>query len=111
MRQKILLFILLSTFLGGCSTSTTLTSNSTDTQNPTYTLADISLHNSAESCYTTISGKVYDLTTWIAVHPGGDAAILSLCGTDGSEKFNAKHGNSGSAKYELSLFYIGELAP
>ncbi|MSR85768.1 cytochrome b5 domain-containing protein [Candidatus Woesearchaeota archaeon] len=104
------IWILLAFFLllSGCSSSAN-TNAILEVQ--TYTLEEVSLHNSSESCYTAIDGKVYDLTTWIAIHPGGDAAILSLCGIDGSEKFNEKHGNSGSAKYELSLFYIGELAP
>jgi len=58
-------------------------------------------HNSRESCWTIINDSVYDLTSWIPNHPGGEEAILQLCGIDGSIKFNEKHG--GSSKQEMIL--------
>lgn len=75
-----------------------------------YTLADVSIHKTASSCWTVISGEVYDLTTWIQRHPGGSAAILSLCGKDGTETFMKKHGEDDKPQAQLVSFKIGNLA-
>lgn len=76
----------------------------------TYTLTDIASHSSKDSCWSAIGGKVYDLTSWIGKHPGGDGAILSICGKDGSQLFDGKHGMDGRAKGVLPNFYLGDLA-
>ncbi len=74
-----------------------------------FTLADIALHANGQSCYTAINGKVYDLTAWISEHPGGEQAILSICGKDGSDAFNAQHGGQARPERELANFLIGDL--
>jgi len=80
------------------------------TQAPsTFTLAQVALHNSNTSCYTTINGAVYDVTSWIGKHPGGAEAILSLCGKDGSAAFNDQHGGQRRPEQELASFKIGTL--
>lgn len=76
----------------------------------TYTLAQVTVHNSASSCYTAINGSVYDVTSWINQHPGGPEAILSLCGKDGSAAFNNQHGGQARPADELATFKIGTLA-
>jgi cytochrome b involved in lipid metabolism len=75
----------------------------------TFTMTDVAKHNSAESCYSAINGGVYDLTNWIDKHPGGSKAILSLCGKDGSDSFNGKHGGQPRPMSELANFKIGIL--
>lgn len=77
---------------------------------PDITMAQVAKHNSAASCYTTISGSVYDVTTWINQHPGGKQAILSLCGTDGTAAFTAQHAGQRRPATELASFKIGTLA-
>lgn len=77
----------------------------------TLTAAEVAAHDSAQSCYTSISGNVYDLTSWISQHPGGPEAILSLCGTDGTAAFEAQHGGERRPNEELATFKIGTLAP
>lgn len=79
------------------------------TTTPTYTLTQISEHSTAESCYSSINGIVYDLTAWVNMHPGGQGPILSVCGKDGTEKFMKKH--KGGEKYvtKLGRFKIGTL--
>lgn len=74
-----------------------------------YSSAEVSTHTDATSCWTSIDGKVYDVTSWISEHPGGSAAILSLCGRDGSAAFNAQHGGQRRPESELAQFYIGVL--
>lgn len=76
----------------------------------TFTLAQIATHNNASSCWTTINGGVYDVTSWINQHPGGSEAILSLCGKDGSVAFNGQHGGQARQASELATFKIGTLA-
>jgi cytochrome b involved in lipid metabolism len=53
---------------------------------------------------------VYDLTAWISKHPGGERAILSICGKDGSAAFNDQHGGQRRPANELSGFKIGTIA-
>ncbi len=76
---------------------------------PSYTMAEVAKHATASSCWTAINGKVYDVTRWISRHPGGQRAILSLCGTDGSAAFNGQHGGQSRPAAELAGFRIGSL--
>lgn len=94
------------------TTATTTSSVNTNTPPPAKTTTSITstqvaTHNTSGSCWTTINGNVYDLTSWISKHPGGGQAILQLCGTDGSTKFNAQHGGSPKQETILSGFKIG----
>lgn len=73
------------------------------------TMAEVAQHASRESCYTVIRGEVYDLTGWIANHPGGQAAILGLCGRDGTDAFMNQHGGSSRQENILAGFRIGTL--
>lgn len=94
--------------------STTAPTTSTETKTPppaktvtSITSVQVATHNTSGSCWTTINGNVYDLTSWTSKHPGGDQAILQLCGTDGSAKFNAQHGGSPKQETALAGFKIG----
>lgn len=74
------------------------------------TAAIVATHASRASCWTIINGNVYDLTSWIPKHPGGEQAILQLCGIDGSAKFNRKHGGDAPKEKVLFGFKVGALA-
>ena len=74
-----------------------------------YTLADVAQHKDGTSCWTAINGGVYDLTQWIPQHPGGQRAILGLCGKDGSAAFNDQHGGMQEQVQVLATFKIGTL--
>lgn len=74
------------------------------------TMANVSTHNSATSCWTVINGNVYDLTSWIKQHPGGSSVILNLCGKDGTAAFTAEHGTQRSPNSTLAGFKLGPLA-
>ncbi len=79
----------------------------------TYTTAQVATHASVSNCWFIISGKVYDVTSYISVHPGGTSTIINQCGTDATTAFNTKGGggtHSTSAKSILNTFYIGDLA-
>ena len=55
------------------------------------TAEEVAKHNSAESCWVIIHGKVYDLTSFLPAHPGGQKIILKEAGKDGSKAFDAIH--------------------
>jgi len=81
----------------------------------TYAMEEIAKHKSAEDCWLLISGKVYDVTSFIAggKHGGGDA-ILVGCGIDATTLYETRPMGSGTphsdkARGFLVNFYIGEL--
>jgi cytochrome b involved in lipid metabolism len=75
----------------------------------TYTMSDVSKHNNQNDCWTTVNGKVYEVTKWISEHPGGAKAIISMCGIDGSALFNDQYGGERRPANELANFVIGDL--
>lgn len=74
------------------------------------TLAQISSHSTRSSCWSAINGAVYDLTSWIPNHPGGEETILGLCGRDGTQSYNGQHGGKTKVFNILTGFKIGTLA-
>ena len=74
-----------------------------------FIISEVSSHNSKESCYTIIDSKVYNLTEWIGKHPGGENAILKICGLDGTLIFRAQHDNNPKQVNQLEEFFIGNL--
>jgi cytochrome b involved in lipid metabolism len=75
-----------------------------------YTMAEVNQANSQSKCWTVIGGSVYDLTTYMSIHPGGVSKILSLCGTDGTKAFNNQHGMQSLPINTLEKLKIGVLA-
>ena len=74
-----------------------------------YTMEKVKANASAASCWAVISGNVYDLTKWIGSHPGGDSAILSLCGVDGTASFNSMHAGKPKPESRLAGYLLGPL--
>jgi cytochrome b involved in lipid metabolism len=75
-----------------------------------YSAADLMKHSNANSCWSAINGNVYDLTKWIALHPGGQSTIKALCGIDGSAMFDNQHGGENHAVSSLMQYKIGKFA-
>uniref|UniRef100_A0A7C8YHY0 Cytochrome b5 heme-binding domain-containing protein n=1 Tax=Opuntia streptacantha TaxID=393608 RepID=A0A7C8YHY0_OPUST len=72
-----------------------------------YTKAEISLHNSRTDCWIIIKDKVYDVTSYVEEHPGGDA-ILTHAGDDSTEGFYGPQ--HGTRVFDIiEDFCIGEL--
>jgi len=99
-------------------TDTTAPSTSKDSKT-TYTTDDIKQHDSKASCWTIISGSVYNITSFISRHPGGDE-ILRACGADATNLFKTRQTSdgqpvgsgsphSGSAEEQLKKLFIGKL--
>ena len=41
-----------------------------------YTLEEVAKHNSIDDCWTIYQGKIYDITEYASVHPGGKKIFL-----------------------------------
>lgn len=74
-----------------------------------FAMSEVATHNTPADCWSAINNQVYDLSSWVSRHPGGQGAIIRLCGTDGSDAFNGKHGGSRQAQSALVLLKIGQL--
>jgi hypothetical protein len=75
-----------------------------------YTMTQVKANNTAKSCWTVVDDYVYDLTNWINSHPGGDGAILFLCGIDGTNAFKAQHSNQSKPAIRLDNYKLGPLS-
>lgn len=76
------------------------------------TLEEVAKHASKDDCWMAIDGKVYDVTSFVAQHPGGDE-ILRGCGIDATAAFNGEqggHSHSSSADLKKEEFLKGDLA-
>lgn len=87
---------------------------------PTYSLAQVAEHSSKDDCWTVINNSIYNLTSFIPSHPGGDE-ILRACGKDGTSLFVNRETEDGdevgsgtphssNAVDQLAKLKIGELA-
>ncbi|KAJ1337304.1 L-lactate dehydrogenase (cytochrome) [Microdochium nivale] len=57
----------------------------------TWTLSEVHKHRSGDDCWMAIHGRVYDITAFLPIHPGGRAVLLQQAGKDASAAFDAVH--------------------
>ncbi|KAE9604043.1 putative cytochrome b5-like heme/steroid binding domain-containing protein [Lupinus albus] len=74
----------------------------------THTFEEVLKHNKTEDCWVIISGKVYDLTSFIEEHPGGAEVLLAATGKDGTSDYDAA-GHSDYAIEMMEKYYIGKI--
>jgi hypothetical protein len=74
-----------------------------------FTADEVAMHSTAEDCWTIVDGSVYDVTPFVSRHPGGLAAISTLCGGDGTADFGGKHGSDSAPNSQLESLKIGTL--
>lgn len=97
------------------SQSTEADNNSTEV----YTKEVVAAHNTAEDCWTIISGDVYNISEYVSDHPGGKE-IQRACGIDGTSLFTSRQtsdgqkvgsgtGHSSTAENILIQYRIGSL--
>lgn len=70
-------------------------------------------HASADNCWLVINNNVYNVTDYIASHPGGKF-ITDGCGKDATELFEtrpmgSKTPHSDKARDIMAKYYIGDL--
>jgi len=72
-----------------------------------YNWKEIETHNSAVDCWLVIHGKVYDVTSWIPSHPGGNI-ILNGAGRECTALFYSYH--PLKVRNLLDPYLIGEVS-
>ncbi|XP_056614913.1 cytochrome b5 [Triplophysa dalaica] len=73
-----------------------------------YTRQEIQDHNVSGDAWLIIHEKVYDVTTFMEEHPGGEEVLLEQAGTDATESFEDV-GHSTDAREMLQQYFVGEL--
>lgn len=94
---------------GSASPTSQTTSGNPSASLGSYTAAQVAAHANQSSCWSIIDSNVYDLTAWISKHPGGEGAILGLCGKDGTSAFHDQHGTKTKQANILASMKIGAL--
>lgn len=87
-----------------------VTESSKPASDKKFTMTEVAKHSSESDCWVIINNKVYDLTTYIPMHPGGQSEITNWCGNDATISFNRerKHGKPG-VQTELAYYLLGSL--
>ena len=65
----------------------------------TYTLDDLSTHDTAEDCWMAIGGAVYDLTAYLPQHPTRPEVIVPWCGEEATSAYNTKNRGQPHSAY------------
>ena len=89
------------------SPSPKASASATPAANNTFTSAQVASHGAVGSCWTVVNSSVYNVTSWIARHPGGGRAIVAMCGANATAAFASRHGSATSAATTLRAFRIG----
>jgi len=71
------------------------------------TLDELRSNNSRKKFYILVHGKVYDVTTFMDEHPGGDEVLLAEGGQDATEAFEDV-GHSDEARALLPAMLVGD---
>ena len=74
-----------------------------------FTKEEVAKHNTRKSAWIIIEKKVYDVTKWIPLHPGGEI-IMKGVGKDATKLFNGGQHPPYVKETILPKFYIGDLA-
>ncbi|KAJ7600870.1 oxidoreductase [Mycena floridula] len=76
-----------------------------------YTTEDVASHKTVSSCWVSRKGKVYDISSFLPDHPGGDDIVLQHAGgpIDQIMEDKGEHDHSEAAYDMLDEFLIGKL--
>ncbi|PWY70986.1 cytochrome b5 [Aspergillus heteromorphus CBS 117.55] len=72
------------------------------------TLQEVSEHNTKKDLYMVIHDKVYDVSSFVDEHPGGEEVLLDVGGQDGTEAFEDV-GHSDEAREILDGLLVGNV--
>ncbi|KAI9702848.1 MAG: hypothetical protein M1836_008062 [Candelina mexicana] len=78
----------------------------TSTQELTY--SDVSEHSSKKDLYVVVHDKVYNASSFVDEHPGGEEVLLDVGGQDATEAFEDV-GHSDEAREILQGLLVGNL--
>lgn len=90
--------------------STTAPSSRPKTR-PPCTWEELATHNTKEDCWVAMDGKVYDVTSWLPKHPGGQDVLLLSAGRDVTNLFESYHPFSGDTPFQiLKKYYVCDIS-
>jgi cytochrome b involved in lipid metabolism len=69
---------------------------------------ELGCHNTADSAWVSIQNTVYDVSKYLTYHPGGQAILLEVAGTDATDKFLEYH-SFINHQLILGKFAVGHL--
>ncbi|CAH0726767.1 unnamed protein product, partial [Brenthis ino] len=72
--------------------------------------AEVKKHKHKDSVWTIIHDDVYDVSSFLEEHPGGEDSLLDVAGQDGTQGFEDV-GHSEDARELLKKYKIGTLPP
>jgi len=85
----------------------------------TLDMKEIVKHSKTTDCWMVINGKVYDITSYFGLHPGGNRNMSATCGIDATAAYmtqdpnasssGSKSAHSSRARSLLNNYYIGDL--
>jgi len=72
------------------------------------TMAEVRNHNTEDDLWMVLENKVFDLTDFVSIHPGGPGYLTMNAGMDGTDPFQDVHFGIFS-RAEVMEYYIGDL--
>lgn len=105
---------------GDSASQTGQSSSSSRSSAQTYSAADVAMHDNENDCWTIINQNVYDITSYIPRHAGGDEILLA-CGVEGTSLFENRTSSNGdkigsgtphsqNAESQLASLQIGSIS-
>ncbi|XP_076255640.1 cytochrome b5 isoform X1 [Rhynchophorus ferrugineus] len=73
-----------------------------------YTVAQVKEQNKQDKVLVLINNDVYDVTSFLNEHPGGEEVLLEQAGKDATEAFEDV-GHSSDAREKMKSFQVGTL--
>lgn len=73
-------------------------------------LSEIQKHTTTDDMWMAVNGKVYNVTSFVDQHPGGEEVLLEHAGTDATVAFEDV-GHSENAVEMLDDLYVGDGNP
>jgi cytochrome b involved in lipid metabolism len=74
------------------------------------TVAEVLKHNTVSDCWSVVNGNVYNLTSYVSNHKGGEGVIKAICGKDGTKAFSGQHAGAYKPNTDLSSLLVGPLS-
>jgi len=88
------------------------TNLNTSTGNFVLTAEEVVRHNSVSDCWMIIQNKVYNVTSYVNLHPGNSETITPYCGKEATTAFETKDKNKPHSQEAWNLlndYYVGDL--
>jgi len=75
------------------------------------TVSEVSKHNTKTDCWIIVAGKAYDVTAWLAHHPGGEKIIMGYAGMDATDVYDAFHDIEEESHTKMrQAFCVGDVS-